>query len=41
MNKILLKICGINDIKSISTAHKNNIKSLDFASNNLYGPIYS
>ena len=38
MNKILLKICGITDVKSISTAHKNNIKSLGFASNNLDGP---
>ena len=38
MNKIALKICGITDIKSVITAHKNKIKSLGFASNNLDGP---
>ena len=38
MNKIALKICGITDIKSVITAHKNKIKSLGFASNNLHGP---
>ena len=38
MNKIALKICGITDIKSVITAHKNKIKSLEFASNNLDGP---
>ena len=38
MNKVALKICGITDIKSVITAHKNNIKSLGFASNNLDGP---
>ena len=38
MNKITLKICGITDIKSVITAHKNKIKSLGFASNNLDGP---
>ena len=38
MNKIALKICGITDVKSVITAHKNKIKSLGFASNNLDGP---
>ena len=38
MNKVALKICGITDIKSVITAHKNKIKSLGFASNNLDGP---
>ena len=38
MNKVSLKICGITDIKSVITAHKNKIKSLGFASNNLDGP---
>ena len=38
MNKVALKICGITDIKSVITAHKNKIKSLGFASNNHDGP---
>ena len=38
MSKIALKICGITDVKSVITAHKNKIKSLGFASNNLDGP---
>ena len=38
MNKVALKICGITDVKSVITAHKNKIKSLGFASNNLDGP---
>ena len=38
MNKVALKIRGITDIKSVITAHKNKIKSLGFASNNLDGP---
>ena len=33
-----LKICGITSSESILTASENNIKTLGFASNNLYGP---
>ena len=38
MNKVSLKICGITNTLSVKTAHKNKIKSLGFASNNLNGP---
>ena len=38
MNKVSLKICGITNRLSVKTAHKNKIKSLGFASNNLNGP---
>ena len=38
MNKVSLKICGITNALSVKTAHKNKIKSLGFASNNLNGP---
>ena len=38
MNKVSLKICGITNTSSVKTAHKNKIKSLGFASNNLNGP---
>ena len=38
MNKVSLKICGITNTLSVKTAHKNKIKSLGFASNNLHGP---
>ena len=38
MNKISLKICGITDLRSVKTAHKNKIKLLGFVSNNLLGP---
>tara|TARA_B100000029_G_C17512615_1_gene936861 strand:- start:128 stop:775 length:648 start_codon:yes stop_codon:yes gene_type:complete len=38
MNKVSLKICGITDVKSVITAHKNKIRSLGFASNTLNGP---
>jgi len=33
-----LKVCGITTSASITTAANNNIKSLGFASNNLFGP---
>tara|TARA_Y100001970_G_C14116417_1_gene793817 strand:- start:150 stop:809 length:660 start_codon:yes stop_codon:yes gene_type:complete len=33
-----LKVCGITSSDSIITAANNDIKSLGFASNNLYGP---
>ena len=33
-----LKVCGITTSDSIITAANNNIKSLGFASNNLFGP---
>ena len=33
-----LKVCGITSSDSIITAANNNIRSLGFASNNLYGP---
>ena len=33
-----LKVCGITSSDSIVTAANNKIKSLGFASNNLYGP---
>jgi len=33
-----LKVCGITNSSSIITAANNNIKSLGFASNNLFGP---
>ena len=35
---INIKICGITTSKSIKIAANNNIKSLGFASNNLFGP---
>ena len=38
MDKVSLKICGITNTLSVKTAHKNKIKSLGFASNNLNGP---
>ena len=38
MNTVSLKICGITNTLSVKTAHKNKIKSLGFASNNLNGP---
>ena len=37
-SSIELKICGITSSKSIQVAIKNNIKTLGFASNNLWGP---
>ena len=38
MSKINLKICGITNKASVLRAHKNKVKSLGFASNNLNGP---
>ena len=38
MKKISLKICGITNSQSVKMAHRNKIKSLGFASNNLKGP---
>ena len=35
---INLKVCGITSVSSIKIAAQNNIYSLGFASNNLYGP---
>ena len=35
---INLKICGITSSNSIVTAAQNDVRSLGFASNNLYGP---
>ena len=37
-HSIDLKVCGITSSDSIVTAANNKIKSLGFASNNLYGP---
>ena len=37
-NNIDIKVCGITSSNSIITAANNNIKSLGFASNNLFGP---